>query len=98
MLEQFTDSRIPSSYAINNTPRPGTLKLGGLSLFCDYQKGEKWTQGDVMAQTGPVSYKVSVGEQGVWKRLVDQMLACAEQTLQESAGSAVPLLPWLCVT
>ncbi len=49
-------------------------------LVHDHRKGEKWRQGVVMAQTGPVSYKVNVSEQGVWKRHEDQMLARAEQT------------------
>lgn len=41
----------------------------------DYRKGQKkWTPGHVLNQTGPVSYEVKVGAQGVWKRHVDQML------------------------
>ncbi|XP_048854231.1 uncharacterized protein K02A2.6-like [Brienomyrus brachyistius] len=54
-------------------------------LVRDYRKGkDKWTQGVVMEKTGPVSYKVNVGTQGVWKRHVDQMLARSESVPQQS--------------
>ncbi|XP_051784745.1 uncharacterized protein K02A2.6-like [Erpetoichthys calabaricus] len=49
--------------------------IGEPVLMRDYRKGEeKWTQGVVMEKTGPVSYKINVGQQGVWKCHVDQML------------------------
>lgn len=34
----------------------------------------KWLQGTVMEQTGPVSYRIQVGDR-IWRRHVDQMLS-----------------------
>ncbi|XP_051782565.1 uncharacterized protein K02A2.6-like [Erpetoichthys calabaricus] len=62
------------------------FELGEPVLVRDYRKGEeKWTQGVVMEKTGPVSYKINVGQQGVWKRHVDQMLTRPDPELQQSA-------------
>ncbi|KAK7882126.1 hypothetical protein WMY93_028300 [Mugilogobius chulae] len=60
--------------------------VGVAVLVRDYRKGEdKWTPAVVMEKTGPVSYKVNVGTQGVWKRHVDQMLTRPESVPQETA-------------
>ena len=53
---------------------------------------DKWSQGVVMEKTGPVSYKVNVGAQGVWKRHVDQMLARLDPEPQNTALN-VPVNP-----
>lgn len=54
---------------------------------------EKWSQGVVLEKTGPVSYKVNVGAQGVWKRHVDQMLACPDHTALNVPVNPSVLLP-----
>ncbi|XP_034027378.1 uncharacterized protein K02A2.6-like, partial [Thalassophryne amazonica] len=54
----------------------------------DYRRGEdKWTQAVMIEKTGPVSYKVNVGTQGVWKRHVDQMLTRLKSDAPETAVS-----------
>ncbi|XP_030608895.1 uncharacterized protein K02A2.6-like [Archocentrus centrarchus] len=64
------------------------FELGEPVLVRDYRRGEdKWTQAVVIEKTGPVSYKVHVGTQGVWKRHVDQMLTRPESDPPETAGS-----------
>nr|XP_024658736.1 uncharacterized protein K02A2.6-like [Maylandia zebra] len=61
-----------------------TFTVGEPVLVRDYRKGEdKWTHGVVLEKTGPVSYKVNVGAQGVWKRHVDQMLTRPESVSQQ---------------
>uniref|UniRef100_A0AAV2KT32 Integrase catalytic domain-containing protein n=1 Tax=Knipowitschia caucasica TaxID=637954 RepID=A0AAV2KT32_KNICA len=64
--------------------------VGESVLVRDYRRGEeKWAQGLVMTQTGPVSYEVMVGADKVWKRHVDQILPCTEQAHADVADSAV---------
>ncbi|XP_025758532.1 uncharacterized protein K02A2.6-like [Oreochromis niloticus] len=64
--------------------RDRQFTLGEPVLVRDYRKGEdKWTHGVVLEKTGPVSYKVNVGAQGVWKRHVDQMLTRPESVSQQ---------------
>ena len=46
--------------------------LGEEVLVQNFRGEPKWLDGTVTEQTGPVSYKVLVGEQ-LWKRHVDQM-------------------------
>ena len=46
--------------------------LGEQVLVQNFRGEPKWLDGTVLEQTGPVSYKVLVGDQ-VWKRHIDQM-------------------------
>lgn len=59
--------------------KSGTLRdiaVGDTVLARDYTaKGEKWTEGTVSSQTGPVSYKVDVaGAKSQWRRHQDQLI------------------------
>lgn len=66
--------------------RDRRFTVGEPVLVRDYRKGEdKWTHGVVLENTGPVSYKVNVGEQGVWKCHGDQMLTRPEPVSQQIA-------------
>ncbi len=48
----------------------------GEMVFAENFRGEpKWLAGTVIERTGPVSYRVQVGE-AVWKRHVDQIRGC----------------------
>lgn len=38
-------------------------------------KGQKWVEGKVMEKTGPVSYKVKVGDGVQWRRHQDQVIS-----------------------
>ena len=71
--------------------------IGEPVLVRDYRKGEdRWTQGMVMEKTGPVSYKVNVGTQGVWKRHVDQIMTRPESVPQQTSVNipvTFPLFP-----
>lgn len=49
--------------------------VGQPVLARDYtQKGNKWSEGQIAATTGPVSYKVDVGNGAVWRRHQDQII------------------------
>ncbi|KAL7842622.1 hypothetical protein SRHO_G00243110 [Serrasalmus rhombeus] len=62
--------------------------VGEPVLVRDYRKGEdKWMPAVVIEKTGPVSYKVNVGTQGVWKRHVDQLLTRPESDPPETSES-----------
>uniref|UniRef100_A0A3B3IN70 Gypsy retrotransposon integrase-like protein 1 n=1 Tax=Oryzias latipes TaxID=8090 RepID=A0A3B3IN70_ORYLA len=70
--------------------REGQFGVGDPVLVRDYRRGEeKWTDGVVQEQTGPVSYQVKVGETGLWRRHADQMLSRSEPVNQEGQDSAV---------
>ncbi|KAG7294716.1 hypothetical protein JYU34_022785 [Plutella xylostella] len=56
------------------SPRPA-LRPGDTVLARDYSaRGGKWTEGKLVEQTGPVSYKVDVGREVQWRRHSDQLI------------------------
>lgn len=59
-------------------------------LARNLREGSKWVTGTVVARTGPVSYRVQVGDQ-VWRRHTDQLLASGispvDDTDSQSGGS-----------
>ncbi|KAL7843904.1 hypothetical protein SRHO_G00224430 [Serrasalmus rhombeus] len=66
--------------------------VGEPVLVRDYRKGEdKWMPAVVIEKTGPVSYKVNVGTQGVWKRHVDQLLTRPESDPPETVSCPLSL-------
>lgn len=51
------------------------LQVGQAVLTRAYtQKGNRWTEGQISATTGPVSYKVDMGNGSVWRRHQDQII------------------------
>lgn len=57
-----------------STGKNQELKVGEPVLARDYsQKGGKWSKGVISEQTGPVSYKVKIGNDTEWRRHVDQL-------------------------
>ncbi|XP_050358301.1 uncharacterized protein LOC126778723 [Nymphalis io] len=51
------------------------IKVGDDVMVRDYTKnGTKWTGGTVTGQSGPVSYKVDVGDGVTWRRHHDQVI------------------------
>ncbi|KAJ8419116.1 hypothetical protein AAFF_G00006150 [Aldrovandia affinis] len=52
-----------------------TFDVGQRVLVRDYRSpNQKWQSGEILSQTGPLSYTVSVGPNMVWRRHVDQLL------------------------
>lgn len=51
-----------------------SFKVRDRVLVRDYGRGVKWTPGVVSAETGPMSYTVSVRASEHWRRHIDQML------------------------
>ena len=56
----------------DKSSREREFALGEQVLVQNFRGEPKWLDGTVTEQTGPVSYKVLVGDQ-LWKRHVDQM-------------------------
>lgn len=51
------------------------INIGDTVMARDYSsKGNKWAEGVVVSQTGPVSYKVGVGKGVEWRRHQDQVV------------------------
>ena len=46
---------------------------GDTVLVWDYRERKKWTKGRISSKTGPLSYKVDIGNGTIWRRHVDQM-------------------------
>lgn len=51
---------------------PSNLIPGETILARNYGKGNKWSQGKVVKQTGPLSYKLDMGRGVEWRRHTDQ--------------------------
>ena len=56
----------------------------GQTVLARNLKGEpKWLKGTIIEKTGPVSYKVQVGDR-IWRRHVDQLLSAGSKTIEQS--------------
>lgn len=45
-----------------------------------HNQGRKWQPGTIVSQTGPLTYKVKVGQDLVWRRHVDKLLDASGST------------------
>ncbi|KAJ8417499.1 hypothetical protein AAFF_G00223420 [Aldrovandia affinis] len=76
-----------------------TFDVGQRVLARDYRSpNQKWQSGEILSQTGPLSYTVSVGPNMVWRRHVDQLLDASagqitaqQKLLDVSAGDVTAL-------
>lgn len=67
--------------------------LGEQVLVQNFRGEPKWLDGTVSEQTGPVSYKVLVGDQ-LWKRHIDQMhQKHGSQIIHPISGENVTVTP-----
>lgn len=56
-----------------------TFRVGQQVIARDYRNnGQKWQSGTVASQAGPLTYKVNISQDLVWRRHVDQLLDAAE--------------------
>lgn len=69
-------ARVAQERQVNNaggTPR--VINVGDSVLTRDYSaRNDKWAAGTVVKKTGPVSYKVNVGDGVQWRRHQDQII------------------------
>lgn len=49
------------------------LTVGQTVSARSYRKGEKWAEGVIQEQIGPLLYKVEINPDTVWKRHIDQL-------------------------
>ena len=55
----------------------------------DYRdNANKWTDAKITEKTGPLSYKVTTGDQGNWRRHADQMLSTSVERTQPSESTS----------
>ncbi|XP_053600427.1 uncharacterized protein K02A2.6-like [Plodia interpunctella] len=74
--------------AARGTPRG--FAIGDRVLARDYTaRGEKWSEGTVVKQTGPLSYKVDLGQEICWRRHADQLIKRSDR-FSLSRTSIVP--------
>lgn len=60
--------------------------LIGQTVLAQNLQGEpKWLKGTVLQKTGPVSYKVQVGDR-IWRRHVDQLLSAESDTKEQTSS------------
>ncbi|KAI5645049.1 hypothetical protein NE865_03023 [Phthorimaea operculella] len=72
-------------------PRPRSLSVGDTVLARDYTaKGGKWSEGTVAKKTGPVSYKVDMGQGLEWRRHVDQLISTGKNRFSLARASTAP--------
>ena len=67
--------------------REREFALGEQVLVQNFRGKPRWLDGTVAEQTGPVSYKVLVGDQ-LWKRHVDQMRQQRESQIDHAKRNA----------
>lgn len=67
-----------------------TFQVGQQVIAKDYRNhGQKWQPGTIVSQTGPLTYKVKIGQDQVWRRHVDQLMDASEWTNVDA--NATPL-------
>ncbi|XP_063545757.1 uncharacterized protein LOC134753749 [Cydia strobilella] len=67
---------------------PRSVNVGDVVFARDYTlRGEKWSEGRVKAQTGPVSYKVDMGQGIEWRRHVDQIIPASKNRFSLTRAS-----------
>lgn len=54
---------------------PRSFRIGDSVLARNYLRGPKWVPAVIVATTGPLSYHVRTGNDAVWRRHTDQLLA-----------------------
>lgn len=74
--------------AAGGTPRD--VRVGDAVLARDYStKGNKWAEGEVTQKTGPVSFKINVGNGLEWRRHADQIV-CNKNRFSLTRASTAP--------
>lgn len=56
----------------------------------NYSGKEKWIRGIVKARTGPVSYRVEIAPNVIWRRHIDQLLSSSTNTLDSKSVEHLP--------
>ncbi|CAL9690514.1 unnamed protein product [Knipowitschia caucasica] len=67
-----------------STDTARSFDVGQPVLARDYRK-DKWTPGKILTRSGPLTYKVDVGEH-TWRRHVDQLVNAQPKTTEKSSS------------
>ena len=69
-------------------PKRPQFSEGEKVMVRDYRDNtNKWTDAKITEKTGPLSYKVTTGEQGNWRRHADQMLSTSYERPRHVEGT-----------
>ena len=70
-------------------PKRPQFNEGEKVMVRDYRdNANKWTDAKITEKTGPLSYKVTTGDQGNWRRHADQMLSTSVERTQPSESTS----------
>ena len=74
-------------------------KVGEPVLVRDYRANpQKWEKGHIHSRTGPVSYKVNVGNDILWRRHSDQLVSTSETSVDPKPTVTIPTVQTPMVT
>ena len=74
-----------SSHSLNQNVLTLTKEKVMVGDYCD--NANKWTDAKITEKTRPLSYKVTTGDQGNWRRHADQMLSTSVERTQPSEST-----------
>ena len=59
------------------------FEVGQSGLARNYYGSEKWCHGRIVARTGPISYRIEMGNGVIWRRHADQIVTTGEKVDME---------------
>ena len=59
------------------------FEVGQSVLARNYYGSEKWCHGRIVARTGPISYRIEMGNGVIWRRHADQIVTTGEKVDME---------------
>ena len=70
-------------------PKRSQFAEGEKVMVRDYRKNtNKWTDAKITEKSGPLSYKVTTGDQGTWRRHADQMVRTSVEPTRPSENTS----------
>ena len=88
-LHNRVNKRTSASAITSKEPRE--LAVGDRVLVRDYRQAkESWIEGVVIQKLGPVTYKVQVDNNLIWKRHIDQLISATADPLKPQAEPVYP--------
>ena len=70
-------------------PKRSQFSEGEKVMVRDYRENtNKWTDAKITEKSGPLSYKVTTGDQGTWRRHADQMVRTSVEPTRPSENTS----------
>lgn len=64
--------------------------IGQPVMTRDYRGGQKWSEGHIYSKTGPLSYKVNLGNDILWRRHTDQLRDATDVSFNPQVPPSAP--------